>query len=127
MIDWTLDATEYLRAVVALACVAAIPYYLYSAFKLYRKDRTISVRGAGGKLFLAFLFFFIVKVEIMPTSGVQTYAHDGERAVFVMPNLFWKNEETDLELRFDPEIGSKLWMAKKNGKYYPFFVEPGGY
>lgn len=122
MISWTLGATNYLMGVVVLSCIIAIPYYLHSALQAYRRDRTVRARGAGGKLFLAFLFYAIVKAGIMDPAGLKVYSHDGERAVFVEPNLFWKNEKTELQLRFDPEIEARLWMMETEQGYHPFFT-----
>lgn len=125
MKDFALNVTQYLEGVLLVVCILAIPYYLYRARMQFKADQVMKVNGAGGKLFLAFVFFAVAKTQLMVPRGVQPYTYDGERGVYTMPNLFWPNEKVELTLRYDPEIKSRLWMAEDGRGHYPFFVEPG--
>lgn len=125
MKDITLNVTQYLEGVLLVVCIFAVPYYLYRARLQFKTDQVMKVNGAGGKLFLAFIFFAVVKTQLMVPRGVQPYVFDGERGVYTKPNLFWLNEKVELTLQYDPEIQSRLWMAEDGQGHYPFFVEPG--
>lgn len=124
MKEITLGLTNYFEGFLLFVCIIAVPYYLYQAYRKFKDDRIIKVNGAGGSLFLAFVFFALLKINLTAQPGLVPYVYDGERGVYTVPNLFWMNDKIELELRSDPESGLMLWMAEDQHGYYPFFVEP---
>lgn len=71
-------------------------------------------------LLLAFVFYAVLKLQLL-APGLQPYVHDGERATYTIPNLFWPNEKIELELRPDPDTGARVWMTEGSHGFYPFF------
>lgn len=56
MKEITLGLTNYFEGFLLFVCIIAVPYYLYQAYRKFQDDRIIKVNGAGGNLFLAFIF-----------------------------------------------------------------------